>query len=162
MKGLMLIRNIFICFLVLVFAGCAQIGIMDIGPGQHTHGINADAIIIVSGNGKNLRYVSPTFAKKLTGGTTDVVWKIVPPTHVAKIQLCIKTGSTNPFSDFNNTFTDNNGNTYDHCSVEASGEIKGTIDSSTIPSPSGYLEFEYTVFNNGNDSSIDPGGLIYH
>jgi len=153
----------------MVVAGCAEMGTLTqpcdcdtgIGPGTHK-GIDATAIIIVTGDGKKLKYVSPSLSKKVTEKDTDVVWKIVPPTRNAKIQLCIKENNgNNPFSNFTNTLTDNNKNVHNHCSVQASGEITGTVDMSKIPEDPGYLEFKYSVFNNDNNSSIDPDGVVY-
>ena len=112
---------------------------------QKIPNIQADAIINIKG--KNLDSVSPSLSKKGDPGAT-IVWKIHPPNHKANIRISLKPGSPNPFTDWPNGY------------AEGNDIITGTIDSSLV-SVGHYLEFEYSVIDQNNNTEIDPGGLVY-
>ena len=108
--------------------------------------IKADAIILLQG--KNLKFVSPSLSKKAPpGATTTIVWEIHPPNHQAKISISLKPGSPNPFTKW-------------PTGIATGNTITGTIDETKIPAK-GYLEFEYSVKDEDNDTEIDPGGMVY-
>ena len=163
MKGFILIRNISICFLILVFVGCNTMGT---GMTSTAHSQSAktklipiqdkDGLINFNDNGKLASVSSlvighaskPNNKKKIT-------WTISPKRtdgRENKVIICIKNKNPDPFRDSDWT---------NHCSESKNGKLKGIVlDVSDMTSDS--LQFNYKVINyNDRSDVIDPPGVIY-
>jgi len=180
MKGHILIRNILICFLVMVFVGCSGLPSKPAKtgpprpypstttrsypptttPARTNHFIGGvDGIIRFNPSTDELDSANIPIKHASKGATIQtLVWKIVPANPNYKVKVCLKPISPMPFTDWQ---PDANG---DLCvESNSSGEVTGTVIDESLMGESHVLIFNYYVVDVNNPTSwIEPPGVIYH